>query len=100
MRKKFLNQMNVMLGALSLSLAGCHTAKQTVPSPENPPAKKYGPPHLEVIEEKYGIPAKFLEEPIEEAPADTVAEPLPVKYGAPPVIDEVKCLYGVPSPRQ
>ena len=95
MRKKFLSQMNVMLGALSLSLAGCHSTKQTV-SQDDPPAKKYGPPRLEVIEEKYGIPSDLQEEPI-----DSVPEPTPVKYG-PPVVEEepVKCLYGVPYPRE
>lgn len=85
-----------MLGALSLSLAGCHTAKQTVSS-EDHPAKKYGPPPFEVMEEKYGIPAELLEEPVDSVPA-----PAPVKYGPPPVAEQepVKCLYGVPYPRQ
>ena len=70
MRKKFLNRMNVLLGAVSLTLAGCHSTKQAAQNPEQMPMLKYGVP-AEVIA-LYGVqlPDDY---PVPEAPADTMA---------------------------
>lgn len=102
MKKRFLTSMNVVLGTLSVALAGCGSAKKAVSSPvEEAPAKKYGPPHEEIVE-KYGIPPYLLEEPEEEgtpapdknssskkiAPVFQEPEPPSTLYGPPPGWDE------------
>ena len=92
MRKRFLTRMNVVLGALSLGLAGCGSCKKASAPQEPQEPRKYGPPtEVEVIE-KYGI-LPYVDEPRDEptqAP-DTVApepEPIPVLYGPPPGWDD------------
>ena len=85
MRKKFLNHINILLGALSLGLAGCHSSKQQV--------VLYGPPPME---EKYGIPEVValygVVEPTPEEDADTTF--MEVRPQEPPIL----CKYGVPAP--
>ena len=85
MRKKFLRRMNVLFGALSVSLAGCYGSQKAFVAEHGGPAKKYGPPPEPELLEKYGIPPELLDEPVEN---DTVPPPEPV----------IKPLYGVPVP--
>jgi hypothetical protein len=94
MRKRFLNRMNVLLGAVSLTLAGCHSSKQAVPEATPRPMLKYGVP-AEVIAlygvqlpENYEIP-EVPKEPADSTAVDTVApkseeqEIIVTKYGIP-----------------
>ena len=93
MKKKFLTRMNVVLGALSLGLAGCGSCKKAATSDDGPRVpRKYGVPEEVIVEEKYGIPP-YLDEPIDEpvqAPDTVIAppEPIPVVYGPPPGWDD------------
>ena len=130
MRKRFLTRLNVVLGALSMSLAGCVGSQKAYAAKNPPEPKKYGPPpDIEVLEEKYGIPAYLLdepEEPVQEPdtvpandPANVVFtepeppstlygppygwdEPVPVEEEEilPPPEEKVKCKYGAPRPRR
>ncbi len=94
MKKSFLIRINAILGALSVLLAGCHSAKKAVPlNPDN--GQKDAPGEVICM---YGIPPYLLEEPIEN---DSIPQPLKeeqqdnatkqeedriirVKYGVPP----------------
>jgi hypothetical protein len=78
MKKKFLHHANLVLGALSLALAGCHSAKQAASPKEPVYMVKYGvpteqvmpkdstptpqPQRPDIIVTKYGIPAPLLEQ--------------------------------------
>lgn len=72
MKKYFLTKLNFLLGALSLGLAGCHSAKNAVNNDVTPVTVE-------------PAPQKPLPEPLPEAPqpAPNPNEPTPVKYGVP-----------------
>ena len=79
MKKNFLRNLNLLLGALSLTLAGCHTQKKAAESTQNDQGEK---PQIEQVQEgevkcMYGVPAENYAEPAEshERPA--------LKYGVP-----------------
>lgn len=92
MRKKFLNKMNLLLGAVSLGLAGCHSAKPAASENGMPSAKKYGPPPTEEkIMLMYGAPVDDF--PVEK---DTVPTPPPVVDVKPD--EPTPCIYGVVFP--
>ena len=96
MRKTFRSWINIVLGVLSLSLAGCHTKQAVVAEQEERrPALKHGVPP-EVVE-LYGVPAPIAEEPDTVAPPEE--PPILCKYGI-PAPPEVKPLYGVPMPEE
>ena len=84
MKKRFLTYVNILLGAMTLGLIGCHSSKQALVKYGVPPEpEKYGPP-AEMIA-MYGVPVVTQEE----QPRDTVApieeldRPM-LKYGVPP----------------
>lgn len=96
MNKKVLFRINVLLGVLSLWLAGCHSSKSAASKQPPRPMLKYGVPEVRAM---YGVatpeiqPADTAAAP--QAPADTVVMPEPkpapesghevimVKYGVP-----------------
>ena len=92
MKKNFLLRVNVLLGVISLWLAGCHSSKATVKEEPRHPRLKYGTPEVRAM---YGV--MMPDEPVDTlaAPADTVVMEQPkapqrppqimVKYGVPPV---------------
>ena len=63
MKKKFLTKANVLLGAMSLILAGCHTQKKVA---ESSTAETPEPQEQETVEGKvvclYGVPPRVYEE--------------------------------------
>lgn len=91
MKKQFLIRVNIILGALSLLLAGCHSSKKAAQSTPPRPMLKYGVP-TEVVA-MYGVTleADTLKADTTAVPQDTVAEPqqrprdreILVKYGVP-----------------
>ena len=95
MNKRFLIRINVLLGVLSLWLAGCHSSKATVKEEPRRPMMKYGTPEVRAM---YGVASPEMQ-PADTtvAPADTVVMPqqaperpqrpdaVLVKYGVPPV---------------
>ena len=98
MKKHFLNKWNVVLGAASVLLAGCHTTKSAVKESGDPVMVKYGAP-AEVIA-MYGVSVDY---DVNDwfAPADTAstvqdtaqtAKPRPVmtKYGIPAPLDFIQ----------
>lgn len=67
MRKNFLHRLNLIIGAVSISLAGCHTTKQSVqtsgnetqafePAPPPPPEPIPEPKPVDPPPVKYGVP--------------------------------------------
>ena len=55
MKKRVIHYINLVLGIVSLSLAGCHTQKPAAPESAPRPMLKYGvPPQHEVIA-LYGV---------------------------------------------
>ena len=82
MNKKLLFRINVLLGVVSLWLAGCHSSKSTPKEPERP-MMKYGVPEVRAL---YGVVWP-------DAPQDTTVmeetkpvderEIIVVKYGVP-----------------
>lgn len=89
MKKFFLTKLNVLLGAASLSLIGCHTAKNAAPvrndaaapvRSDATPERMYGPPMIVEPAPQKPYPEPLPEEP---APAPAPDEPTPVKYGVP-----------------
>lgn len=80
MKKKWLQGINMLLGALSVSLLGCKTTHQCMYGPP-PEVEKYGCPE-ELVRPMYGVP-DITEQ------ADTVPTQLPapdppmLKYGVP-----------------
>lgn len=80
MKKRILTTMNVLLGAMSVGLVGCHTGKNTTKATQRP-MLKYGVPTERVIA-MYGVPVRPEDElqlPSDtiDAPADTTAVPEP-----------------------
>ena len=65
--------MNVLLGAMSVGLVGCHTGKNTTKSTQRP-MLKYGVPTERVIA-MYGVPVRPEDELL--LPSDTTAIPEP-----------------------
>ena len=76
MRKSLLVKTNLLLGAVSLTLAGCHNVASSVKQGSYEEPKKYGPP-----------PMMDLQPP----------EP-PVEIRIPPEEEIPVCKYGVPMP--
>jgi len=74
MKKKLLNGINMVLGAMSVGLLGCKTTSHQCLYGPPPEPEKYGPPPEEIIMAKYGPPSMW-EEP--------EPQPQPVKYGVP-----------------
>ena len=64
MNKKLLFRINILLGVVSLWLAGCHSSKSTPKEPERP-MMKYGVPEVRAL---YGVVWP-------DAPQDTVSTP-------------------------
>lgn len=96
MKKKFLNRMNIMLGAVSLTLAGCHSSKQAATDSTSRPMLKYGVP-AEVID-MYGVPMPE-ECVIPEVPPtqeDTTAAPEPTIEPKPGDHEIIVTKYGIP----
>ena len=91
MKKKFLAWVNVLLGAASLTLVGCHSTKQAVVN--GGPEEKYGIPEPEMVA-MYGVPS-----PVVEQQNEPTIEPIPESERPnrpePPV-----CKYGIPMPRE
>ena len=85
MKKRFLQSINLLLGIVSMTLAGCHTHKNVATQEVPRPMLKYGVPPAEV-RAMYGVPSPEVEQ---QAP-DTVSE---LKTDSVP---QVICLYGVP----
>lgn len=89
MKKHFLNRVNLVLGALSLTLAGCHSSKQAGTPREPAQVHKYGVvPPREVIA-LYGV--QFPDE-IEVLPTDTADAQQPEQQ------DIIMTKYGIPAP--
>ena len=85
--------MNVLLGAMSVGLVGCHTGKNTTKATQRP-MLKYGVPTE--VRAMYGVPADVL------APVDTMAAPkdtvaVPEEKPARPRDREILVKYGVPG---
>lgn len=97
MKKRFLNRMNIMLGAVSLTLAGCHSSKQAVTDGTPPQMFKYGVP-AEVIA-LYGVqmPEDYVLPEQQPAPADTTAAPEPTIEPRPGDPEIIVTKYGIPS---
>jgi len=55
MKKKLLNGINAVLGAMSLGLVGCASSHECLYGPP-PEPEKYGPPPEEMVMAKYGPP--------------------------------------------
>ena len=100
MKKHFLSTMNVLLGAMSLSLVGCHTGKNA--TKDNPrQMMKYGVPTEQPIVAMYGVPVEIQEEPImpsqDTIPADEMNAPVPEETLAPKPEQRPVVKYGVPN---
>ena len=100
MRKKFLRRVNVLLGIVSLSLAGCHTQKnaaQTQPAePEASPAQAVGGGEVICM---YGIPAEVYEEQRAKEEAQRRRDSLQNDTTAQEAPERIMMKYGVPYPR-
>lgn len=88
MRKKFLIRINLLLGVISLALAGCHATKKTVQDDR--------------IRLMYGVPVEMVQQETTPAdtviPADTVKTPdTPPQPSAPSDRDIIVTKYGIPS---
>lgn len=88
MKKRFLKRCNLMLGALSMLLAGCHSPKHAVKPNMNDPEPPVTQQNDNDVIELYGVPNADYEE-------------IPVaKYGVPNAEYEIPMLkYGVPNIR-
>ncbi|MBQ5379213.1 MAG: hypothetical protein IIU10_03290 [Paludibacteraceae bacterium] len=86
--------MNFVLGALSLTLAGCHSSKQVVQENSPLPMLKYGVP-AQVIA-MYGVPVDY--NPMDfQVPSDTVAAPDTVQADKPERPEMILTKYGIPG---
>ena len=66
MKKNLLKHINLVLGSISMTLAGCHVQKQaaeTVPVPQPDTTKMEQPAEPEPILCKYGVPPEFYDRP-------------------------------------
>jgi hypothetical protein len=88
MRKRILAKINLLLGAVSLSLAGCHTTSKA------PAPVKYGPFNEP---KKYGPPVEVVRAPEEEAPIEEPPAPPASPQFIPQQEEPVVCKYGVPA---
>lgn len=101
MKKHILNTVNILLGAASLGLIGCHTGKNAAKEGPRPQLVKYGVP-TEVIA-MYGVPVNRPERVESEEdmtlPADTTAVVTPKKEEekTQPRPNRPVVKYGVPS---
>lgn len=91
MKRKFLTRINVILGTLSLALAGCHTQKNATAS--------------DGVMALYGITVEEYR-PVEDTPAKTTADsvkPLPTDSGSikdmPRQEPQIMAKYGVMRPQ-
>lgn len=98
MKKQFLIRANVILGTLSLLLAGCHTQKKVV-APAEPESPEAAVRHGEVIC-MYGVPAQVYEKQrrAEETAMKQQQDSLQADSSQTEV-PRVMLKYGVPYPR-
>ena len=100
MKKRFLHRVNIVLGALSLTLAGCHSNKAVVQDGAPRPMLKYGiPPEIRAM---YGVqvdynPADFQLPTDTVAAPDTIAAPNPVPAEQPKQDEIIMTKYGIPG---
>ena len=101
MKKKILPIVNLLLGAASITLAGCHTQKAA--KAEEPAAQEVRQGKVRV---KYGVPPEVRERIEAEraaqdtVPADTIVLPAhQLEDPAPVPADRPIVMYGVPNPR-
>jgi len=78
MKKQFLKRINLLLGSISVALAGCHVQKQPtepapVPEPDQPVVEQKNDPEPLIC--LYGAPPEFYERPTR-------------KYGVPDAADK------------
>ena len=98
MKKRFLTRLNVILGIMSLGLAGCHsTKKAAAPEASAEPMVKYGVPEVVAL---YGVPVEGVDFPAPPqqmpAPASSDTLPAPEKREQP---EQPMTKYGIPNPR-
>lgn len=78
MKKKLLKQINLLLGAASVALAGCHIQKKSVePTPAQDPAQPAMEEQVQPAEEPvclYGVPAEVYERPMRKYGVPDAAE--------------------------
>jgi hypothetical protein len=77
MKKNFLKRINLLLGSISVALAGCHVQKQPAeptptPSPDTPVVEQ--PNDQEPIMCLYGAPPEFYERPMRKYGVPDAAE--------------------------
>ena len=93
--------MNVLLGAMSVSLVGCHTGKNaTKDNTPRPQMMKYGVPTE--VKAMYGVPTNIqddIEIPADTAVVDTIEAPTPEKMPKPRQEERPVVKYGVPNMR-
>ena len=92
MRKRFLTRLNILLGAVSMTLAGCHSQKAvTNPQPAEPaqPTPAVEPGEVICL---YGVPREVYERQQMERRDSVPPEQLDS-------VPEVMLKYGVPRPR-
>lgn len=89
MKKKFLKHFNLLLGTISLTLAGCHTQKQVAQTTDNDPADQT---KIEQVEQDERVICLYGPPPTQKADTtatDSVADDEIIrpalKYGVPPV---------------
>ena len=97
MNKKVLFRINVLLGVMSLWLAGCHSSKSATSKQPPRPMLKYGVPEVRAM---YGVATPEIQ-PVDtatvpETPADTVVMPEP-KPAPGPGHEVIVVKYGVPG---
>lgn len=100
MRKHILSTLNVLLGAMSLGLVGCHTGKNA--TKENPrPMMKYGVPTEQRVVAMYGVPVDRNEDAFLPADTtavqDTIVAPEPEEKPTPKPEQRPIVKYGVPN---
>ena len=97
MRKRFLNRMNIMLGAMSLTLAGCHSSKQAVTDGTPMQMVKYGVP-AEVIA-MYGVqlPNDYKIPEVPTVPADSTTTSDSTTAPRPEEQEIIITKYGIPA---
>ena len=98
---KILQRINILLGVISLALAGCHTKQAAVADSEvaRQPLKYGCPPEVVAL---YGARTPVLEVPEEELQQDTASTTTDTVVLVPPREEKppIMCKYGVPFPRE
>ena len=96
--KKILQRINMLLGAMIVSLLGSAAPSQCQPKPVNdePTPKKYGPPSEFVRPTKPEQP--IPSERTDSIPEDSIPRPVPMPQNPVPPEDEgpEPCVYGSP----